>query len=123
MLAGMVPFFTRLLQRANKLPALTQREGRGGLGASAECCRWYLFSQAPESKLALISRKVFGGNVDGREIGARFYGMSTNPQTIRTGPRGISVDPNKKIEGRGCGAEANSQPGKRKLAGIAQSAK
>ena len=94
MLAGMVPFFTRLLERADKLPTLTQR-GRGGLGASAECCRWYLFSQAPESKLALISRKVFGGNVDGREIGARFYGMSTDPQTIRTWPRGISADPNK----------------------------
>ena len=95
MLAGMVPFFTRLLERADKLPTLTQR-GRGGLGASAECSRWYLLSQTPEPKLALISRKVFGGNVDGREIGARFCGMSTDPQTIRIGPRGISADPNKK---------------------------
>ena len=91
----MVPFFTRLLERAGKLSALTQR-GRGGLGASAEGSRWYLFAQTPEPKLALISWKVFGSNVDGREIGARFYAMSTDPQPIRTGLRDIIVDPNKK---------------------------
>ena len=33
-LAGMVPFFTRLLQRVNKLPALTQR---GERGAGRQC--------------------------------------------------------------------------------------
>ena len=93
-MAGMVPFFTRLLERADKLPTLTQR-GRGGLGASAECCRWYFFSQTPEPNLALISRKDFGSKVDGREIGASFYGMGTDPQPIRTRLRGISVDPNK----------------------------
>ena len=95
MLVGMVPFFTRLLERADKFPALTQR-GRGWLGAGAECCRWYLFSQKLEPKLALPSQKVFGNNVDGREIGARFYGMSTDPQPIRTRLRGISADPNTK---------------------------
>ena len=47
-LAGMVPCFTRLLERADKLPTLTQR-GRGGLGAGVECCRWYFFSQTPVS--------------------------------------------------------------------------
>ena len=31
-----------------------------------------------------------------RELGARFSGMSTDPQTIRTGLRGINVDHNKK---------------------------
>ena len=49
-----------------------------------------------EPNLALISRSIFGSNVDGREIGARFYAMSTDPQPIRTGFRGIIVDPNKK---------------------------
>ena len=48
-----------------------------------------IFSQTPEPNLALISRKLFGSNVDGREIGARFYGMSTDPQPIRTGLCGI----------------------------------
>ena len=57
--------------------------------------RTHTHTHTPESKFALILRKVFGGNVDGREIGARFYGMSTDPQTIRTWPRGISADPNK----------------------------
>ena len=85
----MVPFFIRLLERDNRLPTLTQR-GRGGLGAST------FFSQTPEPNLALISRKLFGSNVDRREIGARFYAMSTDPQPIRTGLRGIIVDPNKK---------------------------
>ena len=92
---GWYLFLTRLLERADRLPTLTQR-GRGGLGASAECCRWYFFSQTPEPNLALISRKDFGCKVDGREIGARFYGMSSDPQPIRTGLRGIIVDPNKK---------------------------
>ena len=76
-----------------------------------------------EPNLALISRKDFGSKVDGREIGARFYGMGTDPQPIRTRLRGISADPNKKIEARGCGAQANSQPFKRKLSSTAQSAK
>ena len=55
-----------------------------------------MLSWVPEPYLALISRKLFGSNVDGREIGARFYAMSTDPQPIRTGLRGIIVDPNKK---------------------------
>ena len=92
MLAGMVPFFTRLLERADKLPTLTQR-GRGGLGANAECSPWYLFSQTPEPKLALIPKTSFGSHADGREVGARFYGMSTDPEPIRIGLRSIRVDP------------------------------
>ena len=63
------------------------------LGASAEFCRWYLFSQTPEPKLALISKTPFGSHADGREVGARFYGMSTDPEPIRIGLRGIRVDP------------------------------
>ena len=63
------------------------------LGASAECCRWYLFSQTPEPELALISKTYFGSHADGREVGARVYGMSTDPEPIRIGLRGIRVDP------------------------------
>ena len=55
--------------------------------------RWYLFSQTPEPKLALISKTFFGSHADGREVGARFYGMSTDPEPIRIGLRGIRVDP------------------------------
>ena len=117
-MAGMVPFFTRLLERVDKLPALTQR-GRGGLGASAECCRWYLFSLTPEPKLTLISRTVFGGNVDGREIGARFYGMSVDPQLIRTGVCGIRDDQKRAKKGA-YDTSDETQPIRRRLSHIAQ---
>ena len=36
---------------------------------------------------------LFGSHADGREVGARFYGMSIDPEPIRIGHRGIRVDP------------------------------
>ena len=91
-LTGMVPFFTRFLKSVDELPTLT-RLGGGGLGACAECCRWYLFSQTPEPMLALISRRVFGSPFDGQERKARGYGISVDPQRIRRTLSGINVDP------------------------------
>ena len=54
--------------------------------------RWYLFSQTPEPKLALISRSIFGSSVDGEESEERFCCMSVDPQPIRTGLCGIRDD-------------------------------
>ena len=52
-----------------------------------------MLTWVPEPKLALISKTLFGSHADGREVGARFYGMSTDPEPIRIGLRGILVDP------------------------------
>ena len=50
-------------------------------------------SQTLEPKLALVSKTFFGSHADGRGVGARFYGMSIDPEPIRIGHRGIRVDP------------------------------
>ena len=52
-----------------------------------------MLTWVPEPKLALISKTFFGSHADGREVGARVYGMSTDPEPIRIGLRGIRVDP------------------------------
>ena len=74
---------------------MDSKGGEGGWAPVPSVADGTFFSQTPEPKLALISRKVFGSNVDGREIGSRFYGMSTDPEPIRIriGLRGIRVDP------------------------------
>ena len=51
------------------------------------------FRKHREPKLALISKTFFGCHADGREVGSRFYEMSTDPEPSRTELRGIRVDP------------------------------
>ena len=44
------------------------------------------------SQVSIDFEDIFGSHADGREVGARFYGMSTDPEPIRIGLRGIRVD-------------------------------
>ena len=49
------------------------------MDACDESYRWYLFSQTPEPKLALISERLLGNRVDVQEIKARLYGINVDP--------------------------------------------
>ena len=73
--------------------------GWGFLASVLAHARWYLFSQTPEPKLALISRNIFGSSVDEEEIEARICGKSVDPQPIRIRLRATRVDQKKNQEG------------------------
>ena len=45
------------------------------------------------SQVSIDFEDFFGSHAGGREVGARFYGMSTDSEPIRIGLRGIRVDP------------------------------
>ena len=51
------------------------------------------FSANTGTQVSIDFEDIFGSHADGREVGARFYGMSTDPEPIRRGLRGIRVDP------------------------------
>ena len=91
----------------------------GGPGAVIAHARWYFFSQTPEPNLALLSRSIFGSSIDGEEIEARFYGMSIDPQLIRTGFCGIRDDQKRAMKGA-YDTHVETQPIRRRLSHTAQ---